>query len=220
MASHMILERNHQQPYEGSFERFGGWCAILAGVGGLLYAIAFVIVARSAPALGAFLSALLLTANGLLATSVMTALYQQLRSANPATALWALVLGSVGALGATIHGGYDLANAFHPPAGLAADLPSQIDPRGLLTFGVSGIALLINAWLIRRDSAFPRGLGLLTYLLGALLLLIYLARLIILSPADPILLVPVLLTGFLINPAWYIWLGRALLKLSPEGSRQ
>jgi hypothetical protein len=211
MASHMILERSHQQPHEGSFERFGGLCAILAGVGGVLYAIAFVIVARSAPALGAFLSALLLTCNGLLASSVMAALYQRVRSASPAAALWALVLGSVGALGATIHGGYDLANAFHPPAGLPTDLPSQIDPRGLLTFGVSGIALLINAGLIRRDSAFPRGLGLLTYLLGALLLLIYLARLIILSPANPILLAPVLLTGFLVNPAWYLWLGRTFL---------
>jgi hypothetical protein len=219
MASHMIVERSHpHQAQEASFERFGGLCAMLAGVGGLLYAIAFVIVARSAPALGAFLSALLLTCNGLLASSVMAALYQRLRSVNPAAALWALVLGSVGAIGATIHGGYDLANAFHPPAGLSTELPSQIDPRGLLTFGISGIALLINAWLIRRDSTFPRGLGLLTTLLGALLLLIYLARLIILSPADPILLVPVLLTGFLVNPAWYFWLGRRLLRQSSVAS--
>jgi hypothetical protein len=213
MASQMIFERSRQdQAQAASFERFGGVCAILAGAGGILYAIAFVIVARSAPALGAFLSALLLTLNGLLATSVMATLYQRLLSANPAAALWALVLGSVGAIGATIHGGYDLANAFHPPVGLSADLPSQIDPRGLLTFGVSGIALLINAWLMRRDSTFPRGLGYLTYLLGTLLLVIYLARLIILSPANPVLLVPVLLTGFLINPAWYIWMGRTFLR--------
>ena len=213
MASQMTFERSrHDQAQAASFDRFGGLCAILAGAGGMLYAIAFVIVARNAPALGAFLSALLLTLNGLLATSVVATLYQHLHSTNPAAALWALVLGSVGAIGATIHGGYDLANVFHPPVGLPADLPSQIDPRGLLTFGVSGIALLINAWLIRRDSTFPRGLGYLTYLLGTLLLVIYLARLIILSPANPILLAPVLLTGFLINPAWYIWMGRTFLR--------
>jgi hypothetical protein len=213
MASQAIFERSRQdQAQAASFERFGGLCAILAGVGGILYAIAFIIIARSAPAIGALLSALLLTLNGLLATSVMTTLYQRLRSINPAAALWALVLGSVGAIGATIHGGYDLANALHPPTGLSTDLPSQIDPRGLLTFGVSGIALLINAWLMWRESTFPRSLGYLTYLLGALLLLIYLARLIILSPANPVLLVPVLLTGFLINPAWYIWLGRTFLR--------
>lgn len=213
MASQMIFERSRpDQAQAASFDRFGGLCAILAGAGGILYAIAFIIVARSAPALGASLSALLLTLNGLLATSVMVTLYQRLHSANPAAALWALVLGSIGAIGATIHGGYDLANAFHPPVELSVDLPSQIDPRGLLTFGVSGIALLINAWLIRRDNTFPRGLGYLTYLLGMLLLFIYLARLIVLSPANPVLLAPVLLTGFLINPAWYIWIGRTFLR--------
>jgi hypothetical protein len=212
MASHVMLEQTRQQPQAASFERFGGFCAILAGVGGILYAVAFIIIARSDPVLGAFLSALFLTLNGLFSSSVMVALYQRLSPVNPAAALWALVLGSVGALGATMHGGYDLANAFHPPAGLPADLPSQIDPRGLLTFGITGIALLINAWLIRQDSTFPRGLGYFTYILAALLLFIYLARLIILSPANPVLLVPVLLTGFLINPAWYIWLGRTFLR--------
>jgi hypothetical protein len=213
MASHMLIEGSHQEQAQAvSFERFGGLCAILAGIGGILYAVAFIIIARSAPALGAFLSAVFLSLNGLLATGVMTTLYQRVRSINPAAALWALVLGSVGAIGAMIHGGYDLANAVHPPASIAADLPSQIDPRGMLTFGVTGIAFLVNAWLIRQDSTFSRQLGYLTYLLGALLLFIYLARLIVLSPANPILLVPVLLTGFLVNPAWYIWVGRSFLR--------
>ena len=40
--------------------------------------------------------------------------------------------------------------------------------------------------------------------------LLYLARLIILDPANPILLVPVLVTGFLVNPAWHIWVGLTL----------
>jgi hypothetical protein len=212
MASHVMVDHSRQQPQAASFERFGGICAILAGVGGILYAVAFVVIARSAPAMGAFLSALFLTLNGLFSSSVMVALYQRLSAGNPAAALWALVLGSVGALGATMHGGYDLANAFHPPAELSADLPSQIDPRGLLTFGITGIGLLINAWLIQRDSTFPRRLGYFTYLLAALLIFIYLARLIVLSPANPVLLVPVLLTGFLINPAWYIWVGRMFLR--------
>ncbi len=48
------------------------------------------------------------------------------------------------------------------------------------------------------------------YLLGIFFLILYLARLIILDPTNPILLVPVLVAGFLVNPAWYIWLGAAL----------
>ena len=46
--------------------------------------------------------------------------------------------------------------------------------------------------------------------MAALLVIIYLARLIILSPASPLLLGPVLLAGFVVNPLWYIWLGVTL----------
>jgi hypothetical protein len=189
MATQTILKRAaHDETQAAGFDRFGGICAILAGIGGLLYAIAFVFVSRSSPALGGLLSALFLTLNGLLASSVLVTLYQHLRAANATAALWALVLGSAGALGAAIHGGYDLANAINPPATMNADLPNPVDPRGLLTFGAAGIALLVNAWLIGQDRAFPRGFGYLSYVLGALLLVIYLARLIILCHAKPVLL--------------------------------
>jgi hypothetical protein len=212
MAPHTMTRQGQTEANPVAFERFGGWCALLAGVGGLLYAVAFVIISRSNPALGGFLSALLLTLNGMLTTSVMATLYERLRAANATAALWALLLGSAGALGATIHGGYDLANAINPPASLSGDLPSQIDPRGLLTFGVTGVALWVIGGLMRRDAQAPRGLVYLGYLLAALLVVIYLARLIILSPANPVLLIPVLVAGFLVNPAWYIWLGIVLLR--------
>ena len=126
------------------------------------------------------------------------------------------MLGLAGALGAAIHGGFDLANTLNPPslpADLAtalAGLPSQVDPRGLLTFGVAGVALFVVAWLIGRGASLPRGLGYLAYLLAILLVIIYVGRLTILNPANPVLLVPILLTGFLVNPAWYIWLGLVL----------
>jgi hypothetical protein len=165
---------------------------------------------------GGLLSALFLALNGLFASGVVATLYERLRSANATAALWALMLGSAAALGATIHGGYDLANALNPPTTLNTDLPNQIDPRGLLTFGASGIALLVNAWLLSRTRAFPRGFVYLTYALAALLVIIYLARLVILSPANPVLLVPVLLAGFVINPAWYIWLGLMFLRMRPN----
>lgn len=199
-----------------SFESFAGLCTILAGVINFLYAVAFVLVARSAPALGGLLSALFLLLSGLLVTTTITALYYRLRDTDAAFALWALLLGMVGTLGAAIHGGYDLGNALNRPAvsdelatGLAT-LPSQIDPRGLTTFGVMGIALLVIAWLMARSDGFPKGLPYMGYLLGILFLVLYLARLIILNPANPVLLVPVLVTGFVVNPVWYIWLGLTL----------
>lgn len=199
-----------------AFDRFAGLCAILAGIVIFLYSIAFIVIARRAPELGALLSALFLLLNGLLVAAPLTAVYARLRETDGLFALWALVLGIAGALGAAVHGGFDLANALNPPA-LPADLaaglatlPSQVDPRGLLTFGVAGVALVVVAWLIGRGASFPRGLGYLAYVLAILLVIIYVGRLTVLNPAHLVLLVPILLAGFVVNPAWYIWLGLVL----------
>jgi hypothetical protein len=195
-----------------AFERFAGLCAILAGLSGFLYSVAFVVIARRAPAAAGFLAALFLTLSGLLAAAALVGLYQRLHTADGGFALLALGLGLAGALGAAVHGGFDLANAINPPLANdapAANLPSQIDPRGMLTFGVAGLALFIFAWLMGQGG-FARGLSLLGSLLAVLLVFIYLARLIVLQPTNPILLVPVLLVGFILNPVFYIWLGLSL----------
>jgi len=94
-------------------------------------------------------------------------------------------------------------------AGLAA-LPSQIDPRGLTTFGVMGLALLVFTWLMSRSMEFPKGLIYLGYVFAALFIILYLARLIVFDPTNLLLLAPVLVTGFVVNPVWHIWLGLEL----------
>jgi hypothetical protein len=131
---------------------------------------------------------------------------------NAAFALWAFLLSGVGALGTLAHGGYDLANALHPEAldAALANAPSGIDPRGLLTFGLTGLGLLIISWLIGRSSAFPRGLSYLGYVAAVLLIILYIARLVILTPSSQLIAIPALLSGFIVNPVWYIWLGLAL----------
>ena len=205
-----------------AFDRFATVCAFLAGITTFAYAVSFVLIARSAPALGGLLSALFLLLSGLLATVVFASITSRFQQIDPGAALWVLLLGGVGALGAAIHGGYDLANTINPPllsadlSAAAANLPSQIDPRGLLTFGVTGIALFGLASLAGRERPFAGGFRYLTYLLAALLVVIYLARLILLSPANPVLLGPVLLAGFVVNPLWYIRLG---VRLGREGRR-
>lgn len=87
----------------------------------------------------------------------MVALFEQLGEMDAQVAMLGLMLGTVAALGAAIHGGYDLANVC-PPAGRSAGggraLPSSIDPRGLLTFGVAGLTVLIAGSLMRRHPQF------------------------------------------------------------------
>ncbi|MGH2354413.1 MAG: hypothetical protein ACRDI2_18475 [Chloroflexota bacterium] len=186
-----------------SFERIAGLCAVLAGLAGFAYAVAFIVLRDP------LLSALFLMVGGLFTSAAMVGVYGRLRHTDASAALYALALSMAGAFGAAIHGGYDLANAINPPPSLP-DLPSAVDPRGLLTFGVAGLGILAIAWLIGRGGELPRGLGWLGYLLAALLLMLYVGRLVILTPEGPAILVPALLTGFVVNPVWLVWLGISL----------
>ncbi len=186
------------------FGRFAGACAVLAGAVTLAYSISFIILVNET------LSSLALLANGLLATAVMVGLYERVKSAGASFALWALLLGIGAGVGAALHGGYDLAAVLHPHAPVDPSLPSQTDPRGLLTFGASGIGLWIFAWLILRKSDLPRALGYLGYVVAALEIVLYLGRLIVLDASNPVIVVPALLAGFIATPIWYVWLGVSL----------
>jgi len=191
-----------------AFERFAGGCALLVGLGGLAYAIAFLVVKS------ALFSDLFLMLSGFFSTVVLVAIYQRVRETTAPFALWGLLLGIAGALGSVVHGGYDLSNVLHPVAlvsqAAAAGVPNAIDPRGVLTFGAGGIGLCVLAWLIGRSGQFPKGLMYLGYLAAALLLLLYLGRLIVYLPTNPLIFIPALLSGFLVNPIWYMWLGLTL----------
>ncbi|MCL6512736.1 MAG: hypothetical protein K6U78_18870 [Anaerolineae bacterium] len=190
-----------------SFDRAASVAAMLAALVGLLYSFAFVVLQN------ALLSSLCLMIGGLLSLVALVALFERLGEADAQVAMLGLMLGAVAALGATIHGGYDLANVLNPPGDVpagVADLPSQVDPRGLVTFGVTGLAVLLAGLLMRRHPAFSRGFTALTFVLGVLLIGVYLGRLIVLTPASPLVLLPAAITGFVVNPLWYGLLGLAL----------
>lgn len=199
-----LVQKERETMTHSTFSRFGGLMAILAGVAGFLYAVGFVILQN------VLLYSFALVVIGIFSTAALVAVYARLKDTDASYALWGLLMGSIGGVGSAIHGGYDLANAINSPESLpaaVANLPSQIDPRGLLTFGFSGIAVFVMAWLIVRGGAFPKGVGYLGYLSAVLLIVLYLGRLIVLSPTSPFILVPALLSGFIVNPAWYVWLG-------------
>jgi hypothetical protein len=83
-------------------------------------------------------------------------------------------------------------------------------PRGLLTFGIAGLGLFVVAWLMGRSGRFPLGLSRLGYGLAFLLVALYLSRLIILDAHHPLVVTLALVSGFVANPAWYLWLGTIL----------
>ena len=201
-----VSQMSEASTQASSFERFAGLCAILVGITGLLYAISFVILRST------LLSSLFLMLIGLFYLPTLTVLYTRLRETDTAFPLWAFLLSAAGAFGALIHGGYDLANTLHPVTNNPdiASLPNAIDPRGLLTFGIAGLGLFTISWLIGHNGQFSRALSYLGYLAAALLVILYVGRLLIFTPTSPLILYPVLLSGFLVNPAWYIWLGLAL----------
>jgi hypothetical protein len=184
---------------------------------GLLYSVSFVVVARAAPGVGGGLAAAFLLLGALLGSAALIGLYRTFAEVG-GFATWALALGLAGALAAATHGGYDLANAFHPPGGVT-NAPSQTDPRGLGTFGLSGLALLAFSWLLSRRADWPRGLALLGLVSGALLVLTYLARLIVLDATSPLVLAPAAIEGFVVNPIWYVWLGLTLRGRSQQTPR-
>jgi len=186
-----------------SFERVAGLCALLAGSGSLLYAVAFLVLQNTG------LSALVLLLVGLLSATALVAVYLRLRETDAAFALWAFLLSITGAVGSASHGGYDLALALHPVP-TAAALPNPIDPRGLLSFGLAGLGVAVVAWLIVRGGLFAQGLGYLGYVAALLLLILYFGRLVVLDAKSLIIVVPAVLSGFLITPAWYGWLGLEL----------
>jgi hypothetical protein len=195
--------------------RGAGVAATLVAAGGFAYSAAFITTQATDARAARFLTALLLLVVGLGAVAVMVSLYLRLRTADEGLALVALVFGVAGAIGSAIHGGFDLANVINPPeADLLQGGPNAIDPRGLMTFGAAAVTVALWSWLILRRRDWDRRLASLGYLSAVLLMVIYLGRLIALDPKNPVLLLPALVEGFVVNPVWFAWVGRTFVRES------
>lgn len=191
--------------YQGS-KNWGQWAAYGAGISAFLYAVSFIFLKDP------LLYSIFLMLVGKFGLAVFVVLYDVIKDVNLRFARYVLILGVLGSAGALLHGGYDLANAINPPGSSNPDLPSQIDPRGLLTFGVMGAAILKLSILLVEGKKLSQGLGYLGMLSGLLMIVVYLGRLTVLDPTNPILLYPILLEGFIVGPVWYLWLGSVLGK--------
>lgn len=201
----------HAIPISASFERFAALGAIITGLSSLFYAVFFLLVAG---ALHDYLPSLFLALGGLLATAVLTALYQRVRSTEPTFAVWAFGLGLIGQVGTAIHGVYGLASVISkaPSGGVGTSAPNPVDPAGFLAFGLTGLSTLVFAWLIVRGGRLPRGLGYLGYLLGVLLIALFLGALLTNTSKSLFVLVPGGLASLLATPIWNFWLGAIFLR--------
>jgi hypothetical protein len=200
------------------FQRAAAWAAIAVGVGGVVYSLLFVAALEAQSQVAGTLSWAVLLLGSLLAVGVVGVLYLQLRIVDPAVALWAFALGVAGQIGAAAHAGYALATT-----GVTTEVASEVDPRGLATFGITGAAILLFGALLRASGVLPPALGTLGVVFGVLLVLTYLGRLIIFNPNNLLLLGIPAVTGLVVHPWWFIWLGRAwhaeLAGIGVTGSR-
>lgn len=215
-ASSSSTTSRSASPASASFERFAGGSAVLSAICVLLSGFGFLLGNGG-------LSAGLLTLSGLFTMVALIGVYARLRGVDEGFAMLGLVLGVIGAVGATLHGGYDFALSTSPPVAAAASafvLPSPTDPRGLLAGGFAGLGLLVFGWLITRGGPFARGLGYLACLSGALLVLLYVIRLFVLDAKNPVVLGPALISGFLL-PVVTVLLGLSLYRFAgaPSGTR-
>jgi hypothetical protein len=191
------------------FKRFAGLAAIATAVAGAAFTVTFAIAVRDGEAWALRVSAIALIVGSLTAIPVVVALADQLAGREPQFARIGLVLGIVAALGAALHGAWDTAVLEHPIA--HPDVPSYTDARGFATFAMTGLALAIFGWLILRGTEIPRVVGQLAIVAAALLLIVYFGRLIVLNPKRPLIKWVAVVSGLVVNPAFYLAYARSLL---------
>jgi hypothetical protein len=192
-----------------ALHRAAGPASFAVAVGGVLYSVLFVVAVKSSSSAAATASWLVLLVVALLSSGVLVAVYERVREVDPPTSLWALVLAAAGTYGSVAHAGY----AISSERNRTADVVSQADPRGLAAFGLTGLALLAFATVIRRAGVFPAGLGTLGLVFGVLLVLTYLGRLVVVDPNNVALLGVAALAGLIVHPWWWWWLGLSLRNL-------
>jgi hypothetical protein len=198
------------------FSRFGGLSAIIVGVLSILYAVFYLVIARQNEAVGTLGSWIILAASGIFSSAALVALYERLRPTSEGFALWGLALGLFSSFATLMHGAYQaLLLIAAPSAGqsqaaaieLVRMAPSQIDPAGLGTFGLIGLASLVTGMIIIVGGRLPRALGYLAVANAVLLIVLFFASA---ANAQTLILLSGGLTSVIVGPIWWIWLGREL----------
>jgi hypothetical protein len=206
---------------QNAFGRFGGTSAILVGVLSILYAVFFLIIARSDAFIGGAGSWLILALSGIFSSAAYVAVYQRLKEkADGGYALWALLLGVIASYITLTHGAYEAQLLFAAQGASGADktvleaaiaMRSEMDPSGLSAFFIVGVVALLLNWLFLKTNAFPRNLAYLGLVNAVLLIVLFFATA---GGINVLVLLSGGLTSVIAGPIWWIWLGRSLLNAS------
>jgi hypothetical protein len=161
-----------------------------------------------------------LAVSGLLTSAAYVALYRRVRDAGEGEALWALVLGMASSVLTLTHGTHEammmmLSQSADPAKRAAVEaarlVPSQINPAGLGTFFVAGVAAFMFGRLIVRSGALPRMLGTVGMVNAVLLVVLFFANVI---GSQTLILLSGGLTSVIVGPIWWVWTGRELMRAS------
>ena len=133
------------------------------------------------------------------------------RGNEPEFALIGFVLGVAASIGAAVHAAYELSVLANPP-GTTSDFPNTIDPRGFMTFALTGVALGLFGWLIVRATGCRGAQDSSRLAAAVLLLVVYVGRLTVLNPKTNVIRVAALMSGLVLVPGFYVQVGRSLLR--------
>jgi hypothetical protein len=216
----LVIQRSAMGEYTDMttmYRRFASICAIGAALLGVLFTVSFAAYVREGYHWAHWTSAIALTAGGIVTIPVVLALYERLRDPEQQLAVLASIVGLAGALGAAVHGAYDVA-VLAKPAGKASAFPSQVDPRGFATFALTALALGLFGWLALRGGQLPRLVAQLALAAATLLVVVYFGRLIALDPNTNVIKVAALAVGLVVSPAFYLGVARSLARDAAPGN--
>ena len=218
-----------------SFKQWGRLSVIIVGLCSLLYGVLYVALivlpgakppAEVLTSFSTQITNLLLAASGIFGIVASVAIFERLRKVSEGWARVALWLGVIGAVMGGLHGWSDvvrnpvLAQFYADPttasvSTVVGSLPSTVDPRGIGTFGLTGLSILIISQLIYRADGLPRRLGMIALLSSALLGLIFLGTVLWADGTGPnfaryLFLIPGPIQAIIVGPLYYIWFGMLL----------
>ena len=196
-----------------SFIRFGGLAAILLGLTSWGAVLAYATLAQPVAdpqltelgnlRLGMQVFQFLYGLVAFWALFAIVAVYYRVRSVGEAWAFFATLVGVAAAVGTMVAAVYEVANLRTSPVSVA---PSEANPLGLMSFGLTGLWFVIANLLLWRTKV-PRVLALLGLVTAAALLWGFVAAL---SLNGGVVYLATVFAGAIGGPIYWLWLGRQL----------
>lgn len=187
------------------FQRVASWCAYAIAGLSLLYAAVYLGLVRPDPtnASASALANAFIGISGILASFVVIAVGDRV---DGTTGRWLRLVGVGWALLSAAHGAF---SAIADTQSLATGDLSATDPRGFATFGLAGLWSIVLGLAIRSGARFPRALGTVAIVNGAVLLALFVATI---TGTESLVLITGGLASVILGPLQWAWIGREMIE--------